>query len=534
MTNVSPTSGESNSETSKKRDVAVRSRHQPSTRQGSTPTIPAKREIVDLTTEDEDSLLSPRRKRPDTIQYFSKDDEDTSTDSQEAIKTPGKSNTRGRRLDATVRTTPNTPVPVSDDELGSERKFPKSKALFKKSLALKPQASKSRISEPLRSTAKKLKSNTPASAQNSAQIAIPVAQPSAKDLRDLRDQFLNNLKRLKGPQVKLVNEIDDSSPPVSFTFVNVSIICDGVETVDEGFMSGCGCRPENGRNCGCEYRYCLCLRLSAKDENGDHHFPYSASTVKRGCLRPFYLNSRHHIYECNRCCNCRDNCKNKVVQHGRQVQLEIFKTENRGWGLRCPEDLQKGQFIDTYRGEIITNDEAERREKSRTVDQNNYFMNFDKHTPDRMMTAKELKVALPEDEYLAVERQVQQGRYETEIFEDDDGQETEHWLNPRYKTPYVCDGMTHGGPSKFMNHSCDPNCRIFTVSYNHADENIYDIAFFAAEPIPAGTELTFDYKDEDDREIITDEQANAIHAKYGYQPTRCMCGSKDCRGYFFN
>lgn len=205
-------------------------------------------------------------------------------------------------------------------------------ALLKKSLALKPQASKSRISEPSRSTAKKLKSTTPASAQNSAQIAIPVAQPSAKDLRDLRDQFLNNLKRLKGPQVKLVNEIDDSSPPVSFTFVNVSIICDGVETVDEGFMSGCGCRAENGRNCGCEYRYCLCLRLSAKDENGDHHFPYSASTVKRGCLRPFYLNSRHHIYECNRCCNCRDNCKNKVVQHGRQVQLEIFKTENRGWG----------------------------------------------------------------------------------------------------------------------------------------------------------------------------------------------------------
>lgn len=161
-------------------------------------------------------------------------------------------------------------------------------------------------------------------------------------------------------------------------------------------------------------------------------------------------------------------------------------------------------------------------------------MNFDKHTPDRMMTAEELEAFLPHNEYLSIKRQVQKGKYETETFKNNDGQEVEHWLNPHYRPPYVCDGMNHGGPSKFMNHSCDPNCRIFTASYNHADVNIYDIAFFAAEPIPAGTELTFDYKDEDDREIITDEMADAIKTKYGYQPTHCLCGSKDCRGYFFN
>lgn len=235
-------------------------------------------------------------------------------------------------------------------------------ALFNKSITPKPQSSKPRIAESSRSTAKRLKSITPKSshldpvkskpkpknlgrqllgnstqasaqnsAQNSAQIATPVLQPNAIATA-LRHQFNVNLRRLKGPPVRLINEIDDSSPPVSFTFINASIICEGVETVDEGFMSGCTCKQENGRNCGCEYRYCGCLQQSAKDENGDHHFPYSASTLKRGCLRTFYLDSRHHIYECNKNCNCRDNCKNKVVQHGRQVQLEIFKTENRGWG----------------------------------------------------------------------------------------------------------------------------------------------------------------------------------------------------------
>lgn len=202
--------------------------------------------------------------------------------------------------------------------------------------------------------------------------------------------------------------------------------------------------------------------------------------------------------------------------------------------MRCPQDLQKGQFIDTYRGEIITNEEAEKREKTRTVDQNNYFMNFDKHTPDRMMTGEELKAVLPRHDYLEIERQVRKGRYEIETFKDSEGHEVEHWLNPQYRPPYVCDGMNHGGPSKFMNHSCEPNCRIFTASYNHADQNIYDIAFFAADGIRAGTELTFDYKDEDDRAIITDEMADAIETKHGYRPTRCLCGSKSCRGYFFN
>lgn len=163
----------------------------------------------------------------------------------------------------------------------------------------------------------------------SSRIEVPVAQSTPAELRS---HFLRNLALLTGPPVSLINDIDDSSPPVSFNFVNSSIIGEGVQTVEEGFMIGCNCRDENGRNCGCEYRTCSCLQHSAKDESGNHHFPYSASKLMRGCLRSFYLNSRHHIYECNKNCNCRDNCKNKVVQHGRQVPLEIFKTENRGWG----------------------------------------------------------------------------------------------------------------------------------------------------------------------------------------------------------
>ena len=156
---------------------------------------------------------------------------------------------------------------------------------------------------------------------------VVVAIPSAE-----RRQFLKKLEHLRGPPVSVVNLIDHTSPSLSFVFVNESILGRDVERVDEEFMSGCVCRPENGRNCGCEYRTCHCVIQSDRDENGQVHFPYAASQRNRGCLRNEYLHSRYHIYECNGKCNCRDNCKNKLVQHGRQIPLEIFKTINRGWG----------------------------------------------------------------------------------------------------------------------------------------------------------------------------------------------------------
>lgn len=157
-------------------------------------------------------------------------------------------------------------------------------------------------------------------------------------------------------------------------------------------------------------------------------------------------------------------------------------------------------------------------------------MDLDKFNPKRMISKGEMKEEVSHAEYKKIKSKVKKGDYEVSV--DKDG--TALWLNPNYQPPYVCDGMEVGGPTRFMNHSCEPNCRIFTVSYNHADTRIYELAFFAIEEIEPGVELTFDYKDEDDRDIITDKMADEVEKEKGYRPSRCLCGSDSCRRYFFN
>ena len=147
-------------------------------------------------------------------------------------------------------------------------------------------------------------------------------------------KFAQQLRQIKGPAVLLRNDIDDTAPPSNFRFIDEYVFSKGTSRLGKEFQSGCDCRPDNGRHMGCEYLSCHCLEDGAKNENGKPlGFAYYATNEQKGCLRELFLNSRHAIYECNDLCNCPPNCKNKIVQKGRQIPLEIFKTEKRGWGM---------------------------------------------------------------------------------------------------------------------------------------------------------------------------------------------------------
>ncbi|CAZ81117.1 unnamed protein product [Tuber melanosporum] len=83
------------------------------------------------------------------------------------------------------------------------------------------------------------------------------------------------------------------------------------------------------------------------------------------------------IMECNVCCKCSDECQNRVVQRGRTLRLEIFMTKNCGWGLRTLEPIQKGTYIDSYLGLVITREEAERRESEYRQSGLSYLFDLD-------------------------------------------------------------------------------------------------------------------------------------------------------------
>lgn len=338
----------------------------------------------------------------------------------------------------------------------------------------------------------------------------------------VRDAFHQKLRSL--PEVFLENKLDSSTPSLSFKFIKDYITGDGVYRADPETFEGCQkpCKPHMGQHCGCEYTaLCTCLEYAAVNEpklekdkpevyeqyvtaraNGDYidttgwpkRFPYHKAKGEQNpqTLVEFYLNSRNPIYECNKNCNCGPVCKSRVVQKGRRVPLTIFKTANRGWGLKCQEDLLHGEFIDTYLGEIITNEEADRREsQADTKEKASYLYSLDKFVGD----------------------------------------------DPDLTTDncYVVDGQYMGGPTRFINHSCEPNCRQFTVSYNKHDLRVYDLAFFAIEFIPKGTELTFDYMDaeEEEEEDALRRREQAANDPKNLDKVPCNCGARKCRGYLW-
>ncbi|KAF8440119.1 hypothetical protein BGX38DRAFT_1206667 [Terfezia claveryi] len=297
-----------------------------------------------------------------------------------------------------------------------------------------------------------------------------------------RQLFGNKLRKLPGPPVVLYNDVDDDpSPPVSFEFVpRYKIFAPSIleyMRLNDDFWAGCSC---TGGICG---ESCLCM-----EENG-------MSYDKNGRL--IWVDNDSAINECNGRCGCGIDCPNRVVQRGRKIPLEIFKTEKKGWGLRCPQKIPKGTFIDTYPGELITLAEAyERAEKYSEMDGgSSYLFDLDKFT----------KVRKGEDDEEFVGSQ---GGPMVDTLDADD--------------IFVIDGKNYGGVTRFINHSCDPNLLIYAVTRERTDYRVYDLAMFAHVDIPAYEELTFSYVGGDQGEPET-----------GAQRYDCFCGSSHCKGYLW-
>nr|XP_037277427.1 LOW QUALITY PROTEIN: histone-lysine N-methyltransferase eggless-like [Rhipicephalus microplus] len=150
--------------------------------------------------------------------------------------------------------------------------------------------------------------------------------------------------------VSCVNSLDGGYP----TFVDYSSARypgKGVQlNLDPDFLCGCDCEDDcqDREKCSCQQLTIAATEAltTGKNPNAGYHYRRLQEPLITG------------IYECNSQCRCSRRCYNRVVQNGLRARLQIFKTEKRGWGIRCLDDLPQGSFICVYSGQLLNEQAA--------------------------------------------------------------------------------------------------------------------------------------------------------------------------------
>ena len=175
-------------------------------------------------------------------------------------------------------------------------------------------------------------------------------------------EFEANAKFLKidditlGKEVVPISSVNcvDTIKPDNIEYSAHRIPLEGVPlNPTEDTLEGCQC-TDNCRDrskCSCWRKTFEATTFISKEMNTNVGY--------RGRRLPDIVNTG--IFECNSKCKCDCRCSNRVVQNGVSVRLQLFRTYNKGWGLRCLDDIAKGAFICTYAGHLMTEDQSDIR-----------------------------------------------------------------------------------------------------------------------------------------------------------------------------
>jgi euchromatic histone-lysine N-methyltransferase len=157
--------------------------------------------------------------------------------------------------------------------------------------------------------------------------------------------------------------------------------------------------------------------------------------------------------------------------------LEVFKTREKGWGVRCWHKIYAGDYISEYVGEILTIEDSEEREN---------------------------------DEYFFDCRVIPAAARNDHLYSMTDGDSTR--LNES-GSEFLIDGRVRGNVTRYINHSCDPNLIVQCVFVG--SERLPRICLFAWKDIQPGEELCYDYAQEQNSDAA---------------PFQCHCGAPTCKG----
>ncbi|KAJ7620960.1 SET domain-containing protein [Roridomyces roridus] len=287
--------------------------------------------------------------------------------------------------------------------------------------------------------------------------------------REIIQNEWNRLARDAGAaRIEFINDVDEEEVPpgigVLFPYLERKYLFD-IGIAEPSPMAGCECDGVAGcskaSKCGC-----CTERKHAYTDQG-----------------LFAFNTDEEITECNTYCSCPPKCINRVAQFPRPLPVQIFKTEERGWGARIPVNLVRGRVVGLYTGLLIRREDADKLSGRRA----SYCFDLDVNEAP-----------------------------------DEDPPEN----------AYSVDAYGCGNWTRFINHSCVPNLKIISVVYDTMpQDNMPYIALVATKTIPAYTELTFDYNPSHQIEFEAKrykEKSKSI-MKQSKTRTRCLCGAAQCR-----
>ncbi|ONK69689.1 uncharacterized protein A4U43_C05F25710 [Asparagus officinalis] len=157
---------------------------------------------------------------------------------------------------------------------------------------------------------------------------------------------------------------------------------------------------------------------------------------------------------CSKACHCSDMCTNRPFR--KEKKIKVIKTEACGWGVVALEALEKGDFVIEYIGEVIND-------------------------------------ALCEQRLWDMKYRGDQNFYMCEVRKD-----------------FTIDATFKGNTARFLNHSCDPNCKLEKWQVDGETR----VGVFASRSIEVGEPLTYDYR--------------FVH--FGTM-VKCFCGAQNCQGF---
>lgn len=101
-----------------------------------------------------------------------------------------------------------------------------------------------------------------------------------------------------------------------------------------------------------------------------------------------------------------------------------------------------------------------------------------------------------------------------------DGGETGHTFLFTLNDDYIIDGNQQGNTSRWINHSCAPNCRALVEESASGNPRKDKVVIETLRRIKPGEELTYDYG------IVLEMRHTARLKKLW----KCLCGSPNCTG----